>query len=116
MRRTRLVIAVSACFLLTASAVLAWKTARAAHQPPAPKPAKHFDFAADAALMRTPSNQGIPPVANRITIATLERQTQSSRPVTISRFFAPSEIPPGQFAAALIAGQPVPTQCDILTR
>ncbi|MBE0657130.1 MAG: hypothetical protein IH602_05540 [Bryobacteraceae bacterium] len=115
MRRIQLLTA-CAGILLTASAGLAWRRNRAPQPPPAAKTTKHFNFAADSALMRTPSNQGIPPVANLITIATLDRQTQPSRPVSISRFFAPSEISPGQFATAVIAGQPVPTQCDIRTR
>lgn len=115
MRRTQLLVA-CAGLLLTATAGLAWKRVRAAQKPAAAAQPKHFDFAADKRLLSTPSNQGIPPVANRITITNLEKQPQPARPVTISRFFAPSEIPAGRFATASIEGRPVPTQCDVRTR
>lgn len=116
MHRTWLVVVASTGILLTASAFLAWNSSCAARQPPTSKQLKHFDVAADQALMRTPSNQGIPPVANVVTISSTDKQSHPIRPVTISRFFAPSEIPPGQFAAAVINRQAVPTQCDVRTR
>ncbi len=74
-----------------------------------------FSELRDAALMRTPSNEGIPPVANRITIKNRESQIQVDRPTTISRFFAPGEIPAGQCASAVVEGAPVETQCDAKT-
>ena len=93
MRRI-LLPAACACILVTAAAGFVWKRTRAAQPPTA----------------------SIPPVANVVTISSLNGQPQSARPVTIPRFFAPSEIPKGQFATAVISGQPVPTQCDIRTR
>ncbi|HPT26783.1 MAG TPA: hypothetical protein PLZ95_10220 [Bryobacteraceae bacterium] len=71
--------------------------------------------ARDASFMRTPSNEGIPPVANRITIKNLESQMQVDRPTIISRFFAPGEIVAGKCAAAVVGGSPVATQCDAKT-
>lgn len=69
----------------------------------------------DASFMRTPSNEGTPPVPNRISIRNLESQVQVDRPTTISRFFAPGEIAAGQCASAVVDGTPTETQCDAKT-
>ncbi|MBA3975881.1 MAG: hypothetical protein C0504_16875 [Candidatus Solibacter sp.] len=114
MRRIQ-IAALCGALLLSASAALAWRVSRSERHLQSPTPPS-LDPAAARALLQTPSNLGIPPVPNRISIANLEGSPQNNRPVSISRFFAPSEIPPGQFAAASIAGQTLPTQCDVRTR
>lgn len=100
---------------LTASAGLAWRHRRADEPRSGAVKVKQFSTVADRPLMRTPSNDGIPPVPNRITISNRESETQTDRPTTISRFFAAGEVPAGSCATAVIDGSPVPTQCDAKT-
>ncbi len=51
---------------------------------------------------------------NGITVTEASGSSQTDRPFTISRVFAQGDIP--NFAQARVAGQAVPTQCDVKTR
>lgn len=55
-----------------------------------------------------------PAPGNAILIEDLGHKSRADRPFTISRVFAHGEIP--HYAQAVIAGSPVPTQCDVKTR
>ncbi len=114
MRKTPMLVACLVVFL-TASAGLAWRHRHADELLAGSVKARQSSAPFDRTLMMTPSNEGIPPVVNRITISNLEREPQTDRPTTISRFFAPGEVPSGFCAAAVVDGNPVPTQCDAKT-
>lgn len=115
MRKTQMLVACLVVFF-TASVGLAWRHHRAEEPLAGSIKARQSSAPVDRALMKTPSNEGIPPVANRITISNLEREPQTGRPTTISRFFAPGEVPAGSCASAVVDGNPVTTQCDAKTR
>jgi hypothetical protein len=65
-----------------------------------------------------PEVSALPPrsvaVPNSVVVKDLSGRTQTDRPFSISRVFAEGEIP--QYAKAVFDGQPVPSQCDTLTR
>ena len=114
MRKSQILM-VWAAILLTASAGFAWRHHHASEPRISGANVRQSTTASDRSLMQTPSNESIPPVANRITITNLENVPQANRPTTISRFFAPGEVPAGSCAQAVIDASPVPTQCNAMT-